>query len=218
MDIVLFLGSEFLKRMTDPTVSAEERESLRYELSAYLEQEEGAGAAIVDAFNRLDFEESLTFDREAIVWYLDWVTMERRELTRRVEPASVARLWSAFNEPVVRTRAVEVLVDVESLREVRPSQSQIITLVQRVLGRGDESDFEDSPLAPDVESILSQIVNTLLTDQRPFGLRVLGESLEHMPHRYRQRLEEEVEGRLATLGEARARALREAIRTEGRRE
>jgi hypothetical protein len=220
MDILLFLGSEFLKRMTNPTVSAEERESLHYELSAYLEREQGGAAIIVDAFNRLDFEEALSFDRETILWYLDWVTMEQRELTRRVEPASIAGLWSAFNEPVVRTRAVEVLIDVESLRDVRPSQSQIINLVQRALGRGDESVGEatDTLPAPDVQSVLSQIVNTLLTDQRPFGLRVLGQSLEHMPYRYRQRLEEEVEGRLATLGEARAGALREAIRTDRRRE
>jgi len=220
MDLLLFLGGEFLKKMTDLSVSEEERESLRYELAAYLEEETGAAANIVEAFNRLDSDELSSFARETALWYLDWVTQERHDLARHVEPGSLSTLWSTFNEPVVRTRAVEALIGIEQVRQVHHSRSEVINLVRLALGLRDERVLEDRERRPSAEAInvTSQIVDTLLTEQSPFALRVLGESLTRMPTSYRLHFQEEIETRVTVLGEARAQELLAAIRGEDRSE
>ena len=68
MEPLLFLGASFLEAMTDPTVPDEESEAYRHELAAYLETEEGHQLAfqMVAAFNRLDFDDLLTFPRDTI--------------------------------------------------------------------------------------------------------------------------------------------------------
>jgi hypothetical protein len=225
MDFLLFLGSEFLRRMTDPSVGDEEKQSFRYELAAYLNEEQGAAVSLVNAFNRLDFDEASAFSRETVLWYLDWVTRERNDLTGYVEPRSISILWSAFNEPVVRTRAVEALVEIEGLRDVRPAGSEIINIIRLAFGvRGDEvfrdSDFprlslRDNEPSPDAVSVVSQVIDTLLTEQSSFALRVLGESISQMPGQYRQHFHEEIRARLSALGRARAKELLAVIGVEG---
>ncbi len=212
MDLVLFLGGEFLKKMTDPSVSDEERESFRYELAAYFSQESESAASIVEAFNRLDSEDLSTFGRDTALWYLDWVTQEIPGLAKQVEPRSIGEMWSVYNEPVVRTRAVEALVGIEQLREVPPQRSEIIKLFRLALNLRDEPEDRDRRPSLEALNVTGQIVDTLLTEQSPFALNILGIVLPQMPSRYRLHFQGEIEKRVSMLGKARAEELLAAIR------
>jgi hypothetical protein len=219
MDPLLFLGSEFLKKMTDPTAGEEDRESLRYEFATYFAEEDEGSVSLVNAFNRLDFDELSTFARETALWYLDWVTRDRHELAGHVEPRALGVLWSAFNEPVVRARAVEAVVVVEEVREVRPARSEVINIIRLALGLQLEQSVEETDRLPTPEEIAvgGQVVDTLLTEQSPHSLRILGEAMARIPLPYRQHFQAEIDDRLANLGEVRAQQVR-AIIYEDRRE
>jgi hypothetical protein len=209
MEPLLFLGASFLEAMTDPTVSDEESEAYRHELAAYLETEEGGQLAfqIVAAFNRLDFDDLLTFPRHTILWYLDWVTRERPELTRQTEPRSISLIWSAFNEPIVRTRAIEALVDVEGRREVRPAESEITGIVRQALGQREGIGPERRGRQEREEeqfTLARQIVYTLLTEQSNFALSTLGVILEGLPIPFREAFRAEIQDLVPQLGESRS--------------
>jgi hypothetical protein len=221
MNPLLFLGSDFLQRMTAPDASADERESRSYGLAAYLDREGGlsAASAIVKAFNELNVDDALTLDRNVVLWYLDWLTLERPDLQSDVDAAALVTLWSAFNEPVVRTRVLESLIDLESTRDVRPEHSSVLRIVALARGGGERPmSLSDDFVEPrDVSTdLLSQIVVTLLTDQRPFSLRVLGTALAELPQHEREIADESINELLPTLGVERAAFIRSTIDSQRR--
>src|SRR5713226_7700025 len=99
MDPLLFLGNEFLRKMSDPALPEEEREAYRAEFSAYLQTEAGSSATVqlLLAFNKLDREDLQTFSRDTILWYLDWTSGLDPEQIREMDPELLAVIWSTFN-------------------------------------------------------------------------------------------------------------------------
>lgn len=221
MNPLLFLGSDFLQQMTAPGASSDERESRSYGLAVYLDREEGASAAsaIVQAFNELDVDDALTLDRNVVLWYLDWLTLERPDLLADVDPAALVTLWSAFNEPVVRTRTLESLIDLESTRQLRPERSSVLQIVALARGGVERPMVVSDDFAEprDVSTdLVNQIVVTLLTDQRHFSLQVLGTALAQLPLDEREIADERINELLPTLGEERAAFIRSTINSQRR--
>lgn len=208
MEPLLFLGSEFLRKMTDSTLPEEDREAVRAEFAAYLETEEGSAAApqLIKAFNTLDIEDLRTFPSDTLLWYLDWISSLDSHLLGIVEPATVAKIWHAFNDEVLRARAIEVLVITEPLRETKPSDSQVLNILRLV------APFqEDRVITAEATELGLQVVDSLLTEQSDFALRVLRSSLDHSRGEFRSRWTAHIEDRLTQLGPLRAQNLRDLI-------
>src|SRR5882762_5767270 len=111
MNPLLFLGREFLNKMTGPDVPAEEREAYRDSLAVYSGSEEGAAtpALLIRSFNDLKPDEYEGFTPDAMLWLVDWIaSQENPELAGVLSPAVFQSIFTAFEEPHVRLRVVEV--------------------------------------------------------------------------------------------------------------
>jgi hypothetical protein len=206
MDPLLFLGSEYLRKMTDPTISEEEREDYRAELAAYLSTEEGGNLSVqlVRAFNKLDLDELLTLPKQTVNWYMDWLGSSRPALMEGATTESLAHIWWAYSDEVIRTRAIELILMLESAREGNPAESRILSIARRLVHAEEwppegQRELEGRP-AGDFEMTL-QIVDTLLTERSTFSLRVLGSLLRITPAGLGTRLSEHVKLKAAELGE-----------------
>jgi hypothetical protein len=125
MDPLLFLGREFLHRMSGSAIEAEEREAYRESLAVYSESEEGRATPmlLVRSFNRLAAEEYGGFAPETMLWFMDWIaSLEEEELIGSLDRAVVRNIWMAFDLAPVRLRVLEVALQLESGR-VPPEES-----------------------------------------------------------------------------------------------
>lgn len=136
MNPLLFLGREFLNKMTGPDVPAEEREAYRDSLAVYSGSEEGAAtpALLIRSFNDLKPDEYEGFAPDAMLWFVDWIaSQENPELAGILMPAVFQSIFTAFEEPHVRLRVVEVAVQWEEARGVQP-ESSILRSIYEIAG------------------------------------------------------------------------------------
>ena len=143
-----------------------------------------------------------------MLWFLDWASSRASETAGQIELAAIARVWSAVDEQVLRTRAIEVLVLLESLREVPPAESLVTNIFRSVVSVTHENEPERSAFDMGLE-----IVDSLVTDRETRSLRVLGACLAAAPESFRRRYETHVEARVGDLGEGQARELMSVIRS-----
>jgi hypothetical protein len=132
MDPLLFLGREFLYKMSGSEIEAEEREAYRDSLAAYSESEEGRATPrlLIHSFNRLVEEEYGGFAPETMLWFMDWIaSQEDEELTSSLERGVFRNIWTAFDEAPVRMRVLEVALLWESGR-VQPEESILRDIFQ----------------------------------------------------------------------------------------
>ncbi len=133
MNPLLFLGREFLNKMTGPDVPAEEREAYRDSLAVYSGSEEGAAtpALLIRSFNDLKPDEYEGFTPDAMLWLVDWIaSQENPELAGVLRPAVFQSIFTAFEEPHVRLRVVEVGVQWEEARGVQPESSILLSIYE----------------------------------------------------------------------------------------
>jgi hypothetical protein len=136
MNPLLFLGREFLNKMTRPDVPAEEREAYRDALAVYSGSEEGAAtpALLIRSFNDLKPDEYEGFTPDAMLWFVDWIaSQEDPELAGLLRPAVFQNIFTAFEEPHVRLRVVEVAVQWEEARGLQP-ESSILRNIHEIAG------------------------------------------------------------------------------------
>jgi hypothetical protein len=212
MDAFLFLSSEYLRRMTDPAVSSEEQEDIRSTLTSFLHGDEGRRGEkqLVEAFNSLKPEELRGFLMETLTWFLDWVTQQRPEMTQAVEPTFLEILWLTFDDEVVRTRTIEVIVQSEEARQVRPQRSSIVNLARAGLHVEEGEEHLVSEAALEAQR---GIIDTLLTEQGYYSLRLLRDcaTSDLLPPRIRQFWLKHIYSRLEELGEEDGQELRRRI-------
>jgi predicted DNA-binding transcriptional regulator YafY len=125
MNPLLFLGREFLHKMSGAEIEAEEREAYRDALAVYSESEDGRATPrlLIASFNDLREEEYRAFSAEMLLWFIDWVaSLEDGELTASLEGQVLRNIWAAFDEAPVRMRVLEVALQLESGR-IRPEES-----------------------------------------------------------------------------------------------
>lgn len=133
MNPLLFLGREFLHKMSGPDVPAEEREAYRDSLAVYSGSAEGAAtpALLIRSFNDLQPDEYEDLTPDAMLWFVDWIaSLENPELAGVLNPAVFRNIFTAFQEPHVRLRVVEVAVQWEEARGVAPESSILRTIFQ----------------------------------------------------------------------------------------
>jgi hypothetical protein len=126
MNPLLFLGREFLHKMTAPDVPAEEREAYRDSLAVYSGSQEGAAtpALLIRSFNDLEPDEYEGFTPDAMLWFVDWIASQQNpDLAGVLSPAVFQNIFTAFQEPHVRLRVVEVAIQWEEARRVPPESS-----------------------------------------------------------------------------------------------
>ncbi len=136
MDPLLFLGREFLNKMTGPDVPAEEQEAYRDSLAVYSGSEEGAEtpALLIRSFNNLKPDEYEGFTPDAMLWFVDWIaSQENLELAGVLRPEVFQNIFTAFEEPHVRLRVVEVGVQWEEAQGVQP-ESSILRSIYEIAG------------------------------------------------------------------------------------
>lgn len=136
MNPLLFLGREFLNKMTGPDVPAEEREAYRDSLAVYSGSDEGAAtpALLISSFNDLKPHDYEGFTPDAILWFVDWIaSQENPEQAAVLRPAVFQSIFTAFEEPHVRLRVVEVAVQWEEARGVRP-ESSVLRSIYEIAG------------------------------------------------------------------------------------
>lgn len=137
MDPLLYLGREFLHKMTGSDVAAEDREAYRDSLAVYSGSEDGAETPflLIRSFNRLAPDEYEGFTSEAMLWFVDWIaSLENAELAGALEAAVFQNIFAAFEEPHVRLRVVEVALLWEEARRVAPESS----ILRRIYESADE--------------------------------------------------------------------------------
>lgn len=199
MNPLLFLGSEYLFRMTDPAVPEEEQESYRAGLAAYLASEEGQSlsADLVRTFNEFeDSPEDITvFPRDAILWYVDWLTHQEPQLLVKVNPTVLDSVWQSYDEELLRTRTIELTLLVESMQERKPEESHVVMIFNRV-----QESEEVEQVGPKGYLKELGIVDTLLTERSPFALRVLQSCLKHSRFQLREQLQLHIRNRANQLG------------------
>lgn len=125
MDPLLFLGREFLHKMSGSEIEAGEREAYRDSFAVYSESEEGRATPrlLIRSFNRLAAEEYSEFAPETLLWFLDWIASQQdEELTGSLEGGVFQNIWTAFDEAPLRLRVVEVALQLEAGR-ARPEES-----------------------------------------------------------------------------------------------
>jgi hypothetical protein len=140
MDAILFLGREFLHKMTGSDVDPEERESYRDSLAAFSESEDGrpAPGLLIRSFNRLRDEEYAAFPQETMLWFLDWIaSQENEELAASLDRAVFRRIWTAFDDEPVRLRVIEVALQWEAVR-ISPRESILLAIYEIA---GDDRDL-----------------------------------------------------------------------------
>jgi len=133
---LLFLGREFLNKMTGPDVPAEEREAYRDSLAVYSGSDEGAAtpALLISSFNDLKPHDYEGFTPDAILWFVDWIaSQENPEQAAVLRPAVFQSIFTAFEEPHVRLRVVEVALQWEEARGVRP-ESSVLRSIYEIAG------------------------------------------------------------------------------------
>ena len=136
MNPLLFLGREFLNKMTGPDVPAEEREAYRDSLAVYSGSDEGAAtpALLISSFNDLKPHDYEGFTPDAILWFVDWIaSQENPEQAAVLRPAVFQSIFTAFEEPHVRLRVVEVALQWEEARGVRP-ESSVLRSIYEIAG------------------------------------------------------------------------------------
>jgi hypothetical protein len=132
MDAILFLGREFLHKMTGSDVDPEEREAYRDSLAAFSESEDGrpTPGLLIRSFNRLGDEEYAAFPQETMLWFLDWIaSQENEELAASLDRAVFRRIWAAFDDPPVRLRVIEVALQWEAER-ISPGESVLLAIYE----------------------------------------------------------------------------------------
>ena len=132
MDPLLFLGREYLHKMTGSEIDAEEREAYRDALAVYSESADGLAIPhlLIASFNNLREEEYKAFSPETMLWFIDWIaSQENDELTSGLEGRVFRNIWAAFEEAPVRMRVLEVALHLESGR-VRPEESIFRSIVE----------------------------------------------------------------------------------------
>jgi len=219
MDPLLFLGSEYLRKMTDPTISEEEREDYRAELAAYLSTEEGRplSTELVRAFNKLDLDDLRALPKETLNWYMDWLSSNQPALIEGATTESLAHIWWVHSDEVIRARAIELILMIESAREMNPAESSVLGITRRLAFPEEESgEVQREQVGPpraNVE-IAVQMVDTLLTERTPFALRVLRNLLKLMPAEFGGHLNEHIRARAGELGQRDASELLHQIYRE----
>ena len=127
MDPLLFLGREFLRKLSSPEIEAEEREAYRDSLAVYSESEEGRATPrlLIRSFNALAPEEYGGFAPETMLWFVDWIASQSdEELTGALEREVLRNIWRAFEEAPIRMRVLEVVLQLEAGR-VGPEDSML---------------------------------------------------------------------------------------------
>jgi hypothetical protein len=199
MNPLLFLGSEYLFRMTDPTIPEEEQESYRAGLAAYLASEDGQNlsADLVRAFNEFEDspEEITIFPRDTILWYLDWLTHQEAGLLVKVSPTVLESVWQSYDEELLRTRTIELTLLVESLQERKPEESHVAMIFNRVQGSEEVDQVSSRGYSTELA-----IVDALLTERSTFALRVLQSCLRHSSFQVREQLQLHIRNRANQLG------------------
>jgi hypothetical protein len=213
MDALLFLGREYLAKMTSTNLTSEEREDYQHAFAAYTTTEEGIGLSpqLVRAFNRLSVQDILSLSPEILLWYLDWLDSQTDSVIAAVDGSSLARVWFAFPDQLLRTRTMNFLLQLDLHRQNSPPNSAIAIIHRHFLDA-----MEERRLPEEQMPSLDLFIEILLTDailarEGAFARQVLRYCLSNQPEALLSASLASIEKRLSELAPSDATFLRREI-------
>jgi hypothetical protein len=213
VDALLFLGIEYLRKMTASDLTAEERENYQQAFAAFITTEEGLDVPLqlVRAFNRLSVEETLSLSMDVLLWYLDWLGAQTDSIQDSVDGNSLARLWFAFPDQLFRTRSLNLLLQFDLQKESSPSESMAATIHRHYMNTAAEKQLPE-----DQQSSINLFIDILLTDailprEGTFARKVLRYCLADQPDQLITASLANIQQRLDELTPGEANSLRAEI-------
>lgn len=213
MDALLFLGVEYLVKMTDTHLTTDARETYGEALAAYSRSDAGFDITLrlVQAFNGVTDSDVLRISVDVWLWYLDWVFTQERSVVDEVDANLLNRVWFNIPDALLRSRVVASMLQLDSSRGTDATEAATVRVQLHYSAMMAEGTIDEAGRSSVFLLLDILLTEALLFRGSSYVTRVLRRCLSVQPEDLRNESLSHIDEQLQQLSDSEAEALRREI-------